>query len=287
MGFLAGGIRTAVAGGWRRRCEPENADRWFFVLWALFIFLFFSKSQSKLAPYILPIFPPLAVLIGAVVGPAWRDRTMAGVKMGGRIFAVSCAVMALAVMAAVSMPDRFQIDPFQALTLRPYARALFAILDAGALVMLWASGRNGQARRALGVLMATTVLFLMAVTLAEPLLYTDTKDLALWVRDHGRPDDRIYAYAGFFQDFMYYSGRLEDTVGYHGDEIELENDPVARASGRFVEKQQFLRTWEGPGRVLVVARRSEAETAALLTDPGFHYSLLASNPDFYLLANRQ
>jgi 4-amino-4-deoxy-L-arabinose transferase-like glycosyltransferase len=55
-GFLWCAFRTALAGGWARR--KENAEAWFFATWALFIFLFFSKSQSKLIPYILPVFPP-------------------------------------------------------------------------------------------------------------------------------------------------------------------------------------------------------------------------------------
>ena len=36
-------------------------------LWALFCFVFFSLSQSKLAPYILPMFPALALLAAAAV----------------------------------------------------------------------------------------------------------------------------------------------------------------------------------------------------------------------------
>ncbi|MDO9063948.1 MAG: glycosyltransferase family 39 protein, partial [Sulfuricella sp.] len=36
----------------------------FLLIWAVFIFVFFSLSGSKLASYILPIFPALALLIG-------------------------------------------------------------------------------------------------------------------------------------------------------------------------------------------------------------------------------
>ena len=36
----------------------------YLLIWTALIFLFFSKSSSKLIPYILPIFPPLAMLIG-------------------------------------------------------------------------------------------------------------------------------------------------------------------------------------------------------------------------------
>ena len=59
--------------------------------------------------------------------------------------------------------------------------------------------------------------------------------------------------ADFFHDFLYYSERPVGTVGFHGDEIELQNDPVAQASGRFIEKPEFLAEWAKPGRVLVLA----------------------------------
>lgn len=69
-GFAAVGARDAVRGGWGRR--QENVDGWFLLTWAGFIFLFFSASHSKLAPYILPIFPALAVLAGR-----WIARALA------------------------------------------------------------------------------------------------------------------------------------------------------------------------------------------------------------------
>ena len=48
------------------------------MIWPGLIFLFFSASSSKLIPYILPVLPPLAILIGNYFadtrknGPAWR-----------------------------------------------------------------------------------------------------------------------------------------------------------------------------------------------------------------------
>src|SRR5438445_8394805 len=36
----------------------------FLALWALVVFAFFSASGSKLPSYILPLFPPLALLVG-------------------------------------------------------------------------------------------------------------------------------------------------------------------------------------------------------------------------------
>lgn len=42
----------------------KKGDNCFLAIWISFIFLFFSLSSSKLIPYILPIFLPIAVFIG-------------------------------------------------------------------------------------------------------------------------------------------------------------------------------------------------------------------------------
>ncbi len=78
-GFLYPALRSSLAGGWTRR--KDNADAWFLVTWAVFIVLLFSKSQSKLIPYILPVLPPLAVLIGVQLA---KDRGTASEGRDGR-----------------------------------------------------------------------------------------------------------------------------------------------------------------------------------------------------------
>jgi 4-amino-4-deoxy-L-arabinose transferase-like glycosyltransferase len=55
----------AMLQGWRAHAvEKTFQPRRFLWLWAVVIFLFFSVSDSKLPPYILPIFPALAWLMG-------------------------------------------------------------------------------------------------------------------------------------------------------------------------------------------------------------------------------
>jgi 4-amino-4-deoxy-L-arabinose transferase-like glycosyltransferase len=44
--------------------RDEYATLLFFTIWAVFIFVFFSISSTKLVTYILPMYPPLAILIG-------------------------------------------------------------------------------------------------------------------------------------------------------------------------------------------------------------------------------
>jgi 4-amino-4-deoxy-L-arabinose transferase-like glycosyltransferase len=51
---------------WKNRWQYEN--ELFFMLWFLCVFLFFSVSNSKLIPYVLPGLPPLAILIARYLG---------------------------------------------------------------------------------------------------------------------------------------------------------------------------------------------------------------------------
>jgi len=56
---------------WR---QHKNKLDNFFLIWALFIFIFFSFSKSKLIPYILPVFPPLAILTARYLEKAYKHR---------------------------------------------------------------------------------------------------------------------------------------------------------------------------------------------------------------------
>jgi 4-amino-4-deoxy-L-arabinose transferase-like glycosyltransferase len=265
-GFLWSATRAALAGGWARR--RDHADAWFLFLWAAFIFLFFSKSQSKLIPYILPVFPPLAVLIGAQLA----DRGRRDWRVGLATFRVLGLILAAAALVAVLQPGLIR-DPAAALALRPFAYALALILVGGVILV----------RRPAG-LAATAILFMGGLVWAEPRIpLRSTKPLALQLRALVRPGDRVYHYHEFFHDFTFYAGRTVGEVAFTG-ELEPDNDPAAKASGRFIGDAEFRRQWAGAGRVFAVARKKDV--AGLFSDPAFHKQLLGENSDYYLFSNR-
>ena len=57
-------IPGAIAQAWTER-RRDFSSGWLLVCWTVVIFAFFSVSRSKLPGYIIPIFPALAMLIGA------------------------------------------------------------------------------------------------------------------------------------------------------------------------------------------------------------------------------
>jgi 4-amino-4-deoxy-L-arabinose transferase-like glycosyltransferase len=82
----------------------------FFILWATIIFLFFSFSQSKLIPYILPIFPPLAILTGHYVAERFNRSLII-------LFCLS-AILSVSFMAVGTRFDTRSIRPL-AILLKP------------------------------------------------------------------------------------------------------------------------------------------------------------------------
>ena len=281
-GFLYQAVCDAVRGGWARR--QENVDAWFFVMWALFVFLFFTKSQSKLPPYILPIFPALAVVIGTWLAKTLRDRDgVARLRFGLRVFTFVNGLLAVALYVVVSRPELVRMDAAQALVVQPPAFAMAAVLVLGGIFVPWLARIRG-ARTALIGIVATMALFFGGLQFAAPQISKPgTMSLAQFVKAHARPGDRVMHYHEFFHDFTFYAERVVDVVECKG-ELELEEDAAARASGRFIDEAAFRRLWTQPGRVFAVARKSD--TKKLFADATFRYQLLGETEDHYLFSNQ-
>ncbi|HEY3757559.1 MAG TPA: glycosyltransferase family 39 protein [Opitutaceae bacterium] len=278
FGFLF----AALAVGRPRR----RPDVWFFVLWAGFIFLFFSQSQSKLPGYILPVFPALAALVGIWLADARRApeadalrRTRAGLWC----FAGFAWLLAIAVLVVVSDPLRFRLQSWQAEGLEPSAIGLALILVAGGLTAILAHRR----RRLWGMIAAMALtggLMVADLTFAMPyLIKPGTKGLAIEVSRLVQPGDMVFTYHEFFHDFPYYYGRTVGIVGFVG-ELEPENETSAVARSQFVSDGTFRALWDGPARAFAVARKKDVR--ALFADPTFQYHLLGETTDHYLFSNR-
>ncbi|MEY4939587.1 MAG: hypothetical protein RIQ93_1322, partial [Verrucomicrobiota bacterium] len=258
----------------------ENADLWFFVTWAVFVLLFFSKSQSKLIPYILPVFPPLAIVLGVWLAKAWQEELVPPLRLGLRVFTFLCGLLAVALLVVAFKPGVLS-EPGQAESVRPYAVAMAAILLAGGILALWFA-RVRRGRAALKALFATTLGFLLLLAVAAPAIRS-TRNLALIARERMRPEDRVYHYHAFFHDFVYYTQRPVGLVSYL-DELEVQFLAPAERAARFIDETEFRRQWSEAGRVWIVARKHQAKR--LLEDPAFRYHLIAESPTHYLCSNQ-
>lgn len=309
IGFAWAALRRSLAGGWTRR--HENAVAGFFVVWAVFVFLFFSKSQSKLAPYILPVFPPLAVLIGnwlAETSSAGLRRLRGGVMT----FALAASALAVAVNLVTLKPSIARLTEAHAQSLRPLALSIGIVLVAGAALTIWLL-RTGRPRSVLLSMGGTAALLYASLAAGTGRIESSsTRDLSRFVNETLPADARIFHYGDFFHDFPFYTGRFVGTVEFYGDELELENDPAARASGRFIHEAEFRQLWQNSSPLYVVVRKKKladlkadylreqsaatapattanaraiAKVPPVLLDPSCRSHILYESPSHLLLSN--
>ena len=67
IGFFPWVVFFPQSGHWiikKLRLYKQAKIEWFLVLWIVLIIIFFSIPASKISSYILPIFPPIAILLG-------------------------------------------------------------------------------------------------------------------------------------------------------------------------------------------------------------------------------
>jgi 4-amino-4-deoxy-L-arabinose transferase-like glycosyltransferase len=94
--FLYQALRHSLSAVWRPRHGYREAL--FLAIWAGWVFVFFSLSSSKVIPYILPMFPPLAILLGRYFSAGWTEPRMHGLRAGYWLLLLS--VLMLLVLTA-------------------------------------------------------------------------------------------------------------------------------------------------------------------------------------------
>ena len=280
-GFLWPALRTALPENWTRRAD--YTDRAFPLVWAAFIFLFFSASKSKLVPYILPVFPPLALILGQYLAPRMRSASAGGLRAGFVGFSIISGLLGIGLMVVFFRPSLLGAIA-NADVLSHFGMLAGVFLFGGALgVYLLYRSENTQL--ALQFMLVSTGAFAAVLVLATPAIARpSTKELARVVAQQAAPDDLVLHYHDYFHDFSYYSQRTVGTVGYEG-ELELFLDPDAAQRGLHVDEARFLELWTGPKRIYLLLRRSEM--ASLLATPGFHAQVLAEERKHLLLTNRR
>jgi len=276
--FLIQAIRHNLPLSWRRRRQHKEAL--FLILWAGLVLVFFSASSSKLIPYILPIFPPLAILIGRYLAAAWDGRHLPGIPSGYWIFFIMSSML----VAAALMPGQRYLKGYSDVarfTLSVYT--LTSLLTFGSLATL-ILGRYGGFRGGFSALTLTSVLFLMVLN-SSLMLFNQrrsVKELAVALQHRLRPGNEVVSYQTYYQDLPVYLQRRITVVGWKG-ELDF-GARVEDVSGWMIEDAEFWQKWNGPFTVYMVTSR--ARYSKLLAQSGRQFYLVAQTDYDVLLSNK-
>ena len=185
----------------------------FALLWAGFIFVFFSLSGSKLPSYILPLFPALALIVGHYLA------SVSGRTLSFQLAPV--ALLALAGLAAIPYTphlasESVTADMYQAQMPWLYAAAI--TLLAGILYAMWC-GRRGHVGRAVLVCAFTGLTASQLLVTSEDGLSPahSTYHLVQKLRPYLKPQVPFYSVGGYEQTLPFYIKRTVTLVDYQDE----------------------------------------------------------------------
>ena len=237
----------ALATGWRANAPRGHfAPRRLLWIWSVFVLVFFSCSNAKLIPYVLPAIPALALLAAAPrpvpSGSADRRHLLAG--------CAATAAFAIGVLCYASAVWRSARGRALALELRPALACASLVLVAAA-----AGGavcvRRGQPLAALAALAAGWFATAIAITVGATHVeqYFSAKDIAQRLLAIARPDVPVYSVRTYEQSLPFYLGRDIVLVDYR-DEFAFG---ISLAPDRAIASlDQFADVWNSGGEAYAV-----------------------------------
>ena len=203
--FLPGIVMRSFPRRWRVRGErPALLFLW---LCALVPLVFFAVSGTKLASYVLPVFAPLAVMVGGLLA-AWvaSHRPDKLLKLGARALATTVAVLValpLAIELWLKVPGAWLIVPFGV--------GLAALCG-----MLYALRHSRRAQFLGWAIAAVAATFLYLIVHTAPFAYDrmSTRTLAESVDPAELRAGRVCFWSNTRLSFLFYAD-LDDTWTFH------------------------------------------------------------------------
>ena len=244
--------------------------RLFLGLWAGIVIVFFSVASSKLAGYILPALPPLAVLAGGWFDELWASgvlRRALGVARGG--VAAVAAVFLAAFLAghvaaeAIAVPLRIDVADVTAV-----GNALAWGAAAVLLVLLGRRVLPGRLRDDVGIAFGTVAvglaLMLTAAVGGRGVVKT-SRELARVANRHLSEGVELVAYGVLLQGLSFYTGRRVVQVANAGEIWHGAKHAPDRAA-YFWPEPKLAAEWRAR-RLLVATTDDRMEKLLPLLDP--------------------
>jgi len=312
--FLAGTVPwtlpalRVLGGGWRRRPERgvssgraassvsasgggagqpgEFQPVLFLWIWIVFIGVFFSLSDSKLMPYILPAMPALALSIAALPVPS-LERDFKFTAMLTLLAGIGLGIASLNWPRVVASSDR---SAYFLPLAKPVGQVALLLAASGAFV--WMRRAPAAARAAspaateagtraavfLGVGWCLSWLLLIrAAALVAPIYSGADLAAAIPAADRDAP---LYSVATYDQTLPFYLRRTVTLVAYRGElDFGLQHAPGAEIA----DVAEFVRLWSMQSRAFAVMEKTMFET---LASRGVPMRLVAENVTRVLVARR-
>jgi len=236
---------AAIARAWREEEGRDFQPLRISILWAAFVVAFFSASGSKLPTYVLPAFPPLALVLGRYLqlAPERRLALWSGLAI---------PVALILVVVAYRVPDSAKDAWTRALYegAMPWAVAAALILLAGAIVTTLLMLRRKRWPALAVAAFAAILLIDCGEEAYEELTPRQSGvGVAEKMKAQMKPGSRLYSVGHYEQTVPFYLQRTLQLFDYE-DEFEVGQKAEAKFAKR--DLHEFPPEWQRPGDALAI-----------------------------------
>lgn len=266
-GFLYGALKNIK---WRDQKEL------FLVISALFIFVFFSLSKSKLVPYVLPCLPFIAIIIGKYFSTNISRRD-------GFVGFITTSVISISII--IALPFFLSPDITTDFNLaQKWADILSAVLLLNAIIIPWIFWKKNFLTAVIAQIICS-ILFLFTLCATIPYIYMDSiKTMAVKLKSQLKPGDLVATYDYYYQDLPFY---LEHTVTIVNWDGELDfGRHYAHAQNLMIDDAAFWPLWQSNQIVYMMISKDILETVQKRY-PQYHFYLDAETKNDVLVINHE
>jgi 4-amino-4-deoxy-L-arabinose transferase-like glycosyltransferase len=251
--FAPLGVFTIRRGDRNGEPPEDRSALHFLMLWFAVIFVFFSIPRSKLGEYLLPGFPPLAIIAGC--GIAWLDRVPAstGRRLVGWLLALN---IVLAVAATTIALPALRLGVGLALVEDPLTASFALVLAAVAAFWLI---RRRPIRHAFVLPLALGSLALLLVGIkarGDAASRYTYRSLARTIEPLTTKGCLLASYRHYVQSLPFYTASRELLVGYRGELAPFADEVDAK--GTFISTYSQLNVlWSSDSCVILITNRGD------------------------------
>ena len=241
--------------------ERSRFDIIYLLVWFFVIFVFYSISDSKLVPYIMPCWMPMAVLIAASIERFEQENSWLCHSFS--INCVLCLAFVFALVGYVFMSNYLTIDEFIA-----EGGMLTAALFIGTLaaIIVWRKTRDFCAAAAVLCIMG----FFFGLGLHDVQKQIHNNQSAYYVSQRinelNPQDSLIVNYGEFYHGTVYYTDQRVALADFKGElEFGLSHPS---GEGWYYTGEELNDLWNGPKRIIIVVKdRYKDKCLSILTTP--------------------
>ena len=231
---------------------PKHFSQWqqykptlFLLIWAVVIYVFYTCSNSQLIPYILPVFPPVAMLIGNYLATYWQSARERPITIGfSMLFFVNIA-LGIAAIAAIFMLNFSE----QTITKQNlYVAAACVIV--GAIISIISYRRRGLVFGFTALTLSVSVLWLYASPIITIVNKHTIKPLIITLQQKLKAEDEVICYGAYYQDLPFYLRRIVTVANYAGElTFGMQHQDV---KAWMIDPQTFWQRWNSTKIVYLI-----------------------------------